>query len=133
MCLFHHGTLHICVCSITEYTTYVFVPKWNITYLCLFHCGTLQIYVRSIMAHFTYVFLPIWLITYMCLFHHGTLHMCVCVGGVSIVVIQKWNWVFVNCYENKNCISTAAEYFKMCQDGTDTLLYLEIVLKVLIY
>jgi len=46
--------------------------------------------------------------------------------------MKNWKWVFVNCDENKSCISTAAEFLKMCQGGTDAWVCFGIVLKVLI-
>ena len=76
-----------------ELYVHVSILLWNIA-----------IHVCSIMAHYIYVFVPSWNITYVC--------GCVCVRARtrSIVIMQKRNWVFMNCYENKSCISTAAEF-----------------------
>jgi hypothetical protein len=84
------------------------------------------------MAHYMYVFILPWHITHMCLFQIGTLHMCVCPTMEHYAVMKKWRWVFMNCFENKSLISTAAEFLKMCQEGTVAKLCLGIVLKVLL-
>ena len=84
-----------------EHYIYVFVPSWQIAYINMCVC------VRSIMEHYIYVFVPSWHFTYVCsIMAHYT-------------IMKNWKWVFVNCDENKSCISTAAEFLKMCQDGTD--------------
>jgi len=109
MCLFHHGTLRICV------------PSWTITCMCFLHHGTLHIYFCSIMDHYIYMFVPSWNIMYLYLFCQGTLRICVCSIMAHYTVMKNLKWVFVNCDKNKCCISTAAEFFKKWDGSMTTL------------